>query len=267
MDALKTLQSHGAESGPQAARIREFGPWFHNLHLPDGSETAPDHPLGDFPAFKWAHLAPHLPADMRGMRVLDIGCNAGFYSFELARRGADVVAMDHDPHYLRQAEWARNQLGLDKRVELREGDVYELAQRHERFDVVLFLGVFYHLRHPLLGLDLAAAASRDLLLFQSLSTRAPDDAADTRDPGFGEIDRLRQDAWPKLAFIEHELAGDPTNWWVPNEPAMQAMLRSTGFEVVSQPDIDVYVCRRGEAADTATASLRHLLHRLGVPTR
>lgn len=261
MQALKTLQSRGTGEGPLADDIRRLGPWFHNLHLPDGSQTAPDHPLGDFPQFKWRKLDAHLPADLSGMRVLDIGCNAGFYSFQLARRGASVVAMDHDPHYLRQAEWAARQYGLTSRIELRAGDVYGLARERHQYDLVLFLGVFYHLRHPLLGLDLAAAASRDRLLFQSLSLAASG-AVDTRDPGFGELDRLREDGWPRLAFIEGELAGDPTNWWVPNRPAVEAMLRSTGFCIEANPDLDVYACRRTAAADQREAELDALLGRL-----
>ena len=90
-------------------------------------------------------------------RALDIGCNAGFYSFELARRGADVLAVDVDEHYLRQARWAAAELGLADRVTLRRLGVYELAGLDaEPFDVVLFLGVLYHLRHPLLALDTIA---------------------------------------------------------------------------------------------------------------
>lgn len=84
-------------------QISELGPWFHNLHLPDGTQTAPDHFLGDFPRFKWEALAPHLPADLTGWTALDIGCNAGFYTFELARRGAQVLGIDLNPHYLAQA--------------------------------------------------------------------------------------------------------------------------------------------------------------------
>ncbi|HEX2099456.1 MAG TPA: DUF1698 domain-containing protein, partial [Candidatus Synoicihabitans sp.] len=66
----------------------DLAPWFHNIHLPDGTQTAPNHPLGDFPRFKWQQIADHLPHDLTGWRVLDIGCNAGFYTVELARRGA-----------------------------------------------------------------------------------------------------------------------------------------------------------------------------------
>jgi tRNA (mo5U34)-methyltransferase len=104
-----------------------LAPWFHTLHLPSGLQTAPDDPLGDFPAFKWQQLAPHLPADLHGWRILDIGCNAGYYTFELACRGGQVLGIDVDPHYLRQAAWAVNQMGLQDRVELKQMRIYELA--------------------------------------------------------------------------------------------------------------------------------------------
>src|ERR687890_350007 len=87
--------------------IAELGPWFHNLHLPDGTQTMPDHFIGgDFPSFKWREIAPFVPRRLAGWRVLDVGCNAGFYTFELARRGASVVGIDVDPRYLAQARWA-----------------------------------------------------------------------------------------------------------------------------------------------------------------
>jgi tRNA (mo5U34)-methyltransferase len=82
-------------------RIAELGPWFHNLHLPEGVQTAPAHFLGDFPRWKWREISQHIPEDLTGWTALDIGCNAGFYSFELARRGAQVTGIDLDEHYLR----------------------------------------------------------------------------------------------------------------------------------------------------------------------
>src|SRR3954453_5104313 len=150
---MTTLQSQGHEAPPEIAAL---APWFHNLHLPGGIETAPDHPLGDFPAFKWRELAPALPDDLAGWRALDIGCNAGFYTFELARRGADVLGIDTDEHYLRQARWAAEQLGFDGLVRFERRQVYDVAGIDGRFDLVLFMGVLYHLRHPLLALDLLA---------------------------------------------------------------------------------------------------------------
>src|SRR5918999_1831455 len=98
---IETAASSGLSDVRQ--EIERLGPWFHNLHLPDGTQTAPDHFLGDFPAFKWRQLAACLPEDLSEWTALDIGCHAGFYSFELARRGAQVTGIDVDPHYLAQA--------------------------------------------------------------------------------------------------------------------------------------------------------------------
>ena len=77
-------------------QIEQLGPWFHNLNLPDGVETAPNHELGDFPKYKWQQILPFLPDSLDGMTVLDIGCNAGFYSFALADLGARVIGIDCD---------------------------------------------------------------------------------------------------------------------------------------------------------------------------
>jgi tRNA (mo5U34)-methyltransferase len=237
---MSTLQSHGRNSD-----VPELAPWFHNLHLPGGRRTAPDHPLGDFPAFKWKQIAPHLPADLSGARALDIGCNAGFYSFELARRGADVLSIDVDEHYLRQARWAADELGLADRVRLRRLGVYELETLDaEPFDVVLFLGVLYHLRHPLLALDLIAPLVGGRLVVQTLTMPGDERAEAPANVGIDERDTLLEPGWPAMAFIEHELAGDPTNWWAPNAACVEAMLRSCGLRIVERPGHEMWLCER-----------------------
>jgi tRNA (mo5U34)-methyltransferase len=225
-----------------AAEITDLGPWFHNLHLPNGLQTAPNHPLGDFPAFKWQQLAPHLPADLRGWRVLDIGCNAGYYTFELARRGGHVLGIDVDSHFLRQAAWAAKQLGLQDQVEFEQIQLYELAHRPVQFDLVLFMGVFYHLRYPLLGLDIVAQRVTRLLVFQTLTM--PDEARyqETHGLQLNEREAFLAPGWPKLAFIEHEFADDPTNWWAPNPAGVEAMLRSSGLRILAQPGHEIYLC-------------------------
>ncbi len=224
--------------------LKALGPWFHNLHLPDGVRTAPEHPLGDFPSYKWREFVDALPQDMRGLRALDIGCNAGYYTFELAKRGADVVGIDHDPHFLRQARWAAEQLGVSSQVDLRQMDVYDLARMSETFDVVLFLGVLYHLRYPLLGLDLVAEKVRGTLVLQTLTTPVEQTREIPRDLPFDDRDQLADRAWPAMAFIEHRLAADPTNWWAPTPAAVEAMVRSTGLRVVGQPGYEIWVCER-----------------------
>ncbi|HET8551140.1 MAG TPA: TIGR04290 family methyltransferase [Gammaproteobacteria bacterium] len=247
-DGLATLQSPGSAAGPLADQVQRLGPWFHNLHLPDGTQTAPDHPLGDFPAFKWEQLAPHLPADLTGWRVLDIGCNAGFYSFELARRGADVLGIDEDPHYLKQARWARRRLNLGGQVRFKQMGVYQLAKMQETFDLVLFLGVFYHLRYPLLALDRIADKIRRRLLFQSLSLPGDAVATDVCGKGYLEIDDLAAPEWPRMAFVEHDFAGDTSNWWIPNKAAIEALLRTAGFRILACPAEGTYVCEPGNVA-------------------
>jgi tRNA (mo5U34)-methyltransferase len=254
----KTLQSYGLghSARDEVERdIERLSPWFHNLHLPSGHETAPDHPLGDFPRVKWWELHASLPADLSGWRALDVGCNAGFYSFALAQRGADVLAIDVDEHYLRQARWARGRYELAGSVEFERIQVYDLARRDEQFDLILFLGVLYHLRHPLLALDLLAARARRLLVLQTLTVpgegmRVPED-----DVPFDSRATLGDPTWPSMAFIEGSFASDPTNWWVANESCVEAMLRSSGLEILDRPGYQLWVCRPGGLPPTVRAEL------------
>jgi tRNA (mo5U34)-methyltransferase len=222
--------------------IAALGPWFHNLHLPDGTQTAPDHELGDFPNRKWRIIAAALPEDLHGWRALDIGCNAGFYTFEMARRGASVVGIDVDPHYLQQAQWAAEQYGLQDQVEFRRMQVYDLAHTGERFDLVWFMGVLYHLRYPMLGLDIVAQTVRRLMVFQTLTMPGDDVFDEACDLDIDHREAMREPGWPKMAFIEDRLAGDPTNWWAPNHAGVEAMLRSSGMRILGRPGHEIYVC-------------------------
>lgn len=230
------------------ARVRELGPWFHNLDL-KGVKTAPEHFLGDYPSFKFASFAHVIPRDLAGKTVLDIGCNAGFYSMELKRRGAArVVGVDSEDLYLEQARFAARVEGLD--IEYRKLSVYDVAQLGERFDFVVFMGVLYHLRHPLLALDLLREhVVADLMLFQSMQRGSPDSLGVGPNHEFWETELFDQAAYPRLHFIEHRYAGDPTNWWVPNAACAEAMLRSSGFEIVSHPEQEVYLCRAAALPD------------------
>jgi tRNA (mo5U34)-methyltransferase len=235
------------------AEIAALGPWFHNLHLPDGTETAPNHFLGDFPRYKWRALAPHLPERLDGWTTLDIGCNAGYYSFELARRNAKVVGIDVEPLYLRQARWAARELGLENAVEFRQMQVYDLAGEAEKFDLVLFMGVFYHLRYPLLGLDIVARHTGRIMVFQTMTIPGMEVYPDTRDHPIDQREVLQDPAWPRMAFIEHSFAGDPTNWWVPNHAAVEAMLRSSGMGVQAHLGHEIYLCAPVEAEGSSRA--------------
>jgi tRNA (mo5U34)-methyltransferase len=123
--------------------------------------------------------------------------------------------------------------------------VYDLPSLDERFDVVLFMGVLYHLRHPLLALDiLYEHAARDLLVFQSMQRGSPEIARVAADYDFKEADHFGEPGYPCLYFVEGRYAHDPTNWWIPNRACAEAMLRSAGFEIVAHPEAEVYICRR-----------------------
>ena len=246
------------EARPQSrSEIESLGPWFHNLHLPDGRQTYPDHWLGDFPASKWDQLAPHVPQDLGAWSCLDIGCNAGFYAFELARRGATVLGIDVDARYLRQAEWARAQFGFDEsRVRFERMQVYDLARRprHERFDLVLFMGVLYHLRYPMLGLDIVAQRVNRFMVFQTLTMPGDEVFDDTHGRGFDDRGLFLRPGWPKVAFLEHHFADDPTNWWAPNHSAVLAMLRSCGMLVTSVPGHELYICQPDPARPSSVTT-------------
>lgn len=229
-------------------RIRSMGKWFHNLNL-NGIHTAPDHFLGDFPNIKWQHICREIPESLEGMSVLDIGCNGGFYSIEMKRRGADyVLGMDVDERYLNQARFAAETLGVD--IEFRKCSVYELDSIPEQFDYVIFMGVFYHLRYPLLGLDLAVKKVAGKLIFQSMLRGSPETHRFATDYSFWHKDVFLDPKFPAMYFIEHEYCSDPTNWWIPNRSAAEAMLRSAGLQILSHPEDETWICEpRGTRRD------------------
>ncbi|MCL4767264.1 MAG: TIGR04290 family methyltransferase [Hyphomicrobiaceae bacterium] len=226
-----------------ASRIEALGPWFHNIDLA-GVETAPGHFLGDYPAVKWRHFWHAVAPAIAGRSVLDIGCNAGFYSIAARRAGAArVLGIDTDPDYLAQARFAAEVCGLD--LEYRQLSVYDVATLGERFDVVLFLGVLYHLRHPLLALDLIHEhVAGDLLVYQSMQRGSAEAAPVEPDYGFWATDHFDHPGYPKLHFIEHAYSGDQTNWWAPNRACSEAMLRSAGFAIAAHPEDEIFICRR-----------------------
>lgn len=225
-----------------ANKVREMGPWFHNLCL-RGVQTAPDHFLGDYPSFKWRNFEHAIPRDLTGLTVLDVGCNAGFHSIQMKQRGAKtVVGIDHDKDYLAQARFAAEVLDLD--ISFEQMSVYEVAKLGQRFDVVIFMGVFYHLRHPLLALDLLRHhVAKDWLVFQSMQRGSRTVPVIADDYPFSETAIFDKPGYPKLHFVEKSYSRDWTNWWIPNEACSEAVLRSSGFRIESHPEPEVFICR------------------------
>jgi tRNA (mo5U34)-methyltransferase len=245
MSVLETEEILTAEQIQR--RVTELGDWFHNLNL-RGVQTAPNHFLGDYPRIKWQRFASAIPENLAGKSVLDVGCNAGFYSIEMKRRGADrVVAIDTDEKYLAQARFAAKVNNAE--IEFRQLSVYRVADLREQFDLVLFMGVLYHLRHPLLALELLHEhVVADLLVTQSLLRGAQENMNVPADFPFWEDDIFDRDEFPRMYFVENRFANDPTNWWIPNRACFEAMLRSAGFEILAHPEDEVFICRRREVS-------------------
>jgi tRNA (mo5U34)-methyltransferase len=221
-------------------KVGELGEWFHNIDL-CGVKTAPNHFLGDYPAIKWKYVQNAFPQKMNGASVLDIGCNAGFYSIELKRRGAGrVVGVDVDERYLAQGRFAAKTLGMD--IEFVKSSVYQVDEIPGQFDYVLFLGVFYHLRYPLLGLDRVVKKVGGQLVFQTMLRGSENEREWRQDYHFWDKSIFEDEDFPRMYFIEREYSNDPTNWFIPNRGAAEASLRSAGLEIVAHPEAETWVC-------------------------
>jgi tRNA (mo5U34)-methyltransferase len=186
--------------------------WWHSFDLPDGRHV--DGVCAVDGLRRRIEQYP-IPDDLRGARVLDIGAWDGWYTFEMERRGADVVAVDcWDNPRFHQIHSA-----LKSRAEYRQMDVYELTPATVgRFDIVLFMGVLYHLKHPLLALERVCAITKELAVVDSFILR------EEHRPGENVENR------PVMEFYENEEFGGQTdNWCGPSLPCLMAMCRTAGF--------------------------------------
>jgi tRNA (mo5U34)-methyltransferase len=240
-----------------ARRVSELGDWFHNLDL-NGVSTAPGHFLGDFPRVKWKQIGHALPQDLSAATVLDVGCNAGFYCLEFKKLGAArVLGVDVDDRYLSQARFAAQVLGLD--VEFAKRSAYDVDEIPGQFDYVLFMGVFYHLRYPLFALDKIIKKVRGRLVFQTMIRGSLVSPKLRDDYHFWNKEVFESPDFPCMYFIEKKYAGDPTNWWIPNHGAMEAMLRSSGLEIESHPEAETWICRPASVMKDGKYILEHEL--------
>lgn len=223
----KAARASGVEDriDPQALRAEiEQIRWWHQIDLGGGIVT----PGIDVTPARLAEI--RMPEDLSGLSVLDIGAWDGFFSFEAERRGArrvlatDSFCWDGGGWGTRKGfELARRVLG--SRVEDKWIQVLDLSpETVGTFDLVLFLGVLYHMKHPLLALERVASVTTGQLIMQT------------------QVDMLAVDR-PALAFYPgSELGGDPTNWFAPNPAALTAMLETVGFrtiEIISKSFPDV----------------------------
>jgi tRNA (mo5U34)-methyltransferase len=200
--------------------------WFHAMDLGQGVVTP-----GRIDVARQTLPRLKLPESLAGKTVLDIGAWDGFFSFEAERRGAQrVLATDSHAWYTRKPAFELARRALGSRVEDYDIDVMDLSpERIGTFDVVLFLGVLYHLRHPMLALEKVRSVCAGQLILETVT-----DLVWTR--------------YPVMRFYPgSELAGDASNWFGPNPAAIVGMLKAVGFSRV----------------EIVTPRFRPLLYRVG----
>ena len=215
------------------AAVSSFPFWYHKIDLPGGVQTP-----------GWAPLAAEayrIPEDMTGMRVLDVGAWDGFWTFEALKRGASqVVAIDDFSDYLGSLDtrdrsaWetfdlCKSALGYsDEQCQREELSVYSATEdRLGRFDIVFFFGTLYHLRYPLLSLDILSAIC-DSEIF--IETAILDDFS----PYQGGFGKGYSGGQPVMEFYPNdELGGNNTNWWAPSLSCLGLMTMAAGFDDVN----------------------------------
>ena len=183
--------------------------WYHSIELPDGHVIQG---MIGVDALRQRLAAFPIPADLTGKRVLDVGAWTGWCSFEMERRGAQVVAVD----CIEFEEFREAHRVIGSQVDYRILDVEELTpETVGLFDYVLFFGVLYHLRNPLLGLERICALTKDTAFVESFVT---DDGSAPCVMDFYETD---------------ELGGQIDNWFGPTVECAAALCRSAGFARVN----------------------------------
>lgn len=194
-----------ADNQRQVERLSKLG-WYHSIELPDGS-VIPGHQSVEQLRTRLRQF--HVPEDLTGKRVLDIGAWDGWFSFEMERRGASVLAVDS----ARNTRLLEAKSLLSSKIDYHIADICRLTAKDVgTFDIVLFLGVLYHLKHPLLALENVCGMCRDMACIESFVTD-------------GE-----QNAIPSMEFYETtELRGQLDNWCGPNIPCLMAFARTAGF--------------------------------------
>jgi tRNA (mo5U34)-methyltransferase len=181
--------------------------FYHSIELPDGTVIPGAQSIEQQ---RWRIAQFPIPQDLRGKRVLDIGAWDGWFSFEMERRGATVVAVDAT----NKTKFREAKELMGSKVEHIVADICRLKPSDiGTFDIVLFLGVLYHLKHPMLAIENVCELSTDLACVESFVT---DDVPDA--------------PVPSMEFYEHdELAGQFDNWVGPNISCVMAMCRTAGF--------------------------------------
>ena len=188
-------------------RIKELSPWFQRIHLVGDIYTPGC--LGT--EYRWDFIKNFLPKKLKEMRVLDIGCNAGYFSIKMKELGVQYIKAIDFEHYIAQAKFVAKIKKINN-INFTVQSVYKL-DTSKKFDLTLCSGLFYHLKYPFLALKKISDVTTNMVILET-ETLASDE--DTN----------------KMKFIEHTYRNDGTTWWVPGEECIKSMLRNVGFKFV-----------------------------------
>ena len=229
--------------------VQRLEPWFHCIDLGDGLFTKTRSAIGepvDHPRPTWETVKACIPDELEGMTVLDVGCNAGFYSIEMKRRGAArVLGLDAQRDLIRQAEFVRDVLGLE--IEYERKSVYDLDPfAMGQFDVTLALGLIYHCKHLVLALEKLFLITQRLLVLET-AIYPPEKAPES----FEYEEGGERPTLHPLAYVENrpEAKEAVYNWFLPSTAALSALLKNIGFDEIrvlptANSDRAVIACKK-----------------------
>lgn len=205
--------------------------------------TGSGKPSSYYPEDTWNLIQTYLPTDLSGKSVLDVGGNAGYFSVQMMRRGAErCTLIEPFIEFAAQARYVAGEFGYP--VEVIEEDIHSYClTTEERFDYVMFLGLFYHLKYPVIVLDRLAEMAIERMFFQSETVGGEQWTHEARADYVPEADDALVDdpAFPRLLFIERLYNRDPTNWWMPSASALEPLVRSAGMRVIARPNAKLLV--------------------------
>ena len=236
----KNIKSAAADK----KKIRELGWWYQDFELPSSVRTGSGKPPSYRPSERWHVLEPYIPEDITGKSVLDVGGNSGYFSIQMKLRGAKrCVLVEPYTEFTNQARYAAN--AFDVELDIVNEDVHTYClTTEERFDYVLFLGLFYHLKYPVIVLDRLAEMTKEKMYFHSYSVGDKDLPNFESSLGGEVVDMdITESDFPKMKFIETLYGSDPTNWWFPSHTVLEPLIRSAGLEVIARPHTQLIVAR------------------------
>lgn len=222
--------------------LPSLGKWFHNIDLGDGIRTGTEE-FGYDPQKRWNKFEKFIPADLTGKTVLDLGGSSGFYGLKMKQRGAKrVVCVDNSKKSIEQAKFLAKWFNIELEIIHQDAQIYVLTT-DERFDYVIFVGTFYHLKYPVLVLDRVAEMVKEKLVFQTTTSGEPTSEFIPKERySRQDSDELNSYDFPKLSFIETKFKNALNTWWIANFTCVVSLLRNANLKIVNRVTREIFIC-------------------------